>query len=85
LDRRTVPGLDCTSEVDGAVAILIVGEDLAADVRTTPVWLVGSSNSESGSGWAAWDDPTKMYARTAGPRLWQRTGLQPGDMDVECM
>jgi acetyl-CoA acetyltransferase len=26
-----------------------------------------------------------MYARTAGPRLWNRTGLSPSDMDVACM
>jgi acetyl-CoA acetyltransferase len=26
-----------------------------------------------------------MYARTAGPQLWNRTGLRPGDMDLACM
>jgi acetyl-CoA acetyltransferase len=77
--------LDCTYEVDGAVAILVVGEDLARDAAQPPVWLVGSSNSQSGAGWSMWDDPTRMYSATAGPRLWERTGLKASDMDVACM
>jgi acetyl-CoA acetyltransferase len=76
---------DCTSEVDGAVAILLAGEDVARGTARLPVWLVGSSNSQSGAGWTAWDDPTEMYARTAGPRLWASTGLTPSDMDLACM
>jgi acetyl-CoA acetyltransferase len=76
---------DCTAEVDGAVAILIAGEDMAVTCQQQPVWLVGSANSQSGSGWSAWDDPTAMYARTVGPRLWDRTGLRPADMDFACM
>ena len=76
---------DCTSEVDGACAVLLVGEDLARDVKTTPIWLLGSSNAQSGSGWMNWDDPTRMYARSAGPKIWERTGLRPEDMDLACM
>ncbi|MCW2508465.1 MAG: hypothetical protein JWP68_1613 [Modestobacter sp.] len=76
---------DCTAEVDGAVAILVAGEDIAVTCRQSPVWLLGSANSQGGSGWSAWDDPTAMYARTAGPQLWNRTGLRPGDMDLACM
>lgn len=76
---------DCTSEVDGAVAILLVGESLAADIRPAPVWLVGSAGSQGCSGWSAWDDPTRMYAHTVGPRIWERTGLRPSDMQVACM
>ena len=76
---------DCTSEVDGAVAILLAGVDLAHVASPAPVWLVGSSNSQGTTGWTAWDDPTEMYARSAGPRIWERTGLQPSDVDVACM
>jgi len=76
---------DCTSEVDGAVAVLVAGEEVAAGTATAPVWLVGSSNSQSGAGWSAWDDPTEMYARTAGPKIWERTGYTPADMDLACM
>jgi acetyl-CoA acetyltransferase len=76
---------DCTSEVDGACAVLMVGEDLVKDVKTTPIWLVGSSNSQSGSGWMNWSDPTKMYAATAGPKIWAKTGLTAAEMDFACM
>ena len=77
--------LDCTSEVDGAVAILITGEDIARDCKQPPIWLVGSSNSQSGAGWTGWDDPTKMFARSAGRKIWKKTELTPADMDVACM
>ncbi|MEV0766795.1 thiolase C-terminal domain-containing protein [Nocardia salmonicida] len=77
--------LDCTSEVDGAVAILIAGEDVVRGTAQPPVWLVGSSNSQSGAGFVGWDDPTEMYSRTAGPRLWDKTGLSPSDIDLACM
>jgi acetyl-CoA acetyltransferase len=76
---------DCTSEVDGAVAILLAGDQLVRQATTSPVWLVGSSNSHGTTGWNEWDDPTTMYARTAGPRIWERTRLSPGDIDVACM
>lgn len=76
---------DCTAEVDGAVAILLAREEVAITCDKPPVWLVGSSNSHSGAGWSTWDDPTAMYSRTAGPLLWERTGLAPSDMDFACM
>lgn len=77
--------LDCTSEVDGAVAILIAREDIARDSAQAPIWLVGSSNSQSGAGWTGWNDPTEMYAGSAGPKIWARTSLTPADIDVACM
>jgi acetyl-CoA acetyltransferase len=76
---------DCSYEVDGAVAIVITSANVAADTAQPPMWLVGSSNSQSGAGWTGWDDMTSMYARTAGPRLWNRTGLVAQDMDVALM
>jgi acetyl-CoA acetyltransferase len=76
---------DCSYEVDGAVAIVITAADVAADTAQPPMWLVGSSNSQSGAGWIGWDDMTTMYARTAGPRIWNRTGLTAQDMDVALM
>ncbi|MCW2829992.1 MAG: lipid-transfer protein [Aeromicrobium sp.] len=76
---------DCTAETDGAVAILLTREDIAVSAPNPPVWLVGSSNSQSGAPWSAWDDPTKMFARSAGPRIWENTGLKPEDMDFACM
>jgi len=76
---------DCTYEVDGAVAILITSAEVARDGAQPPMWLVGSSNSQSGAGWIGWEDMTSMYAKTAGPRLWNRTGLCAADMDIALM
>jgi acetyl-CoA acetyltransferase len=76
---------DCAYEVDGAVAVLLTSADVLASSQQPPVWLVGSADSQSGIGWTEWDDPTTMYSRYAAPRLWQRTGLGPADMDVACM
>ena len=76
---------DCAYEVDGAVAVLITGADIAKDTAKAPVWLVGSSNSQSGCNWVQWDDQSSMYSRTAGPRLWSSTGLRPADIDVALM
>jgi acetyl-CoA acetyltransferase len=76
---------DCTTEVDGAVAILIAGEDVVAQSGRAPVWLVGSSNTQSGAGWTQARDTTKKYASIAGPRIWERTGLTPADMDLACI
>lgn len=76
---------DCTYEVDGAVAILITSAEVARDGAQPPMWLVGSSNSQSGAGWIEWEDMASMYAKTAGPRLWNRTGLSAADMDIALM
>lgn len=76
---------DCAFEVDGAVAVIVAGEDVARDAAQPPVWLLGSANSQSGAGWIQWDDMTSMYSRTVAPRLWQRTGLRPADVDVALM
>jgi acetyl-CoA acetyltransferase len=76
---------DCAYEVDGAVALVLTSAERARDSRGQPVWLVGSANSLSGSGWLAWPDMTEMYSHTAGPRLWKRTGLGPQDIDVALM
>ncbi len=76
---------DCAYEVDGAVAMVITSASIAADTPHRPIWYLGGAGSLSGSGWLAWSDMTQMYSRTAGPRLWQRTGVKPTDIDVALM
>ena len=55
---------DCTAETDGAVAVVLARAELAADCAQPPVWLVGSSNSQSGAGW--WIDINDDAALTVG-------------------
>nr|WP_198287078.1 hypothetical protein [Frankia sp. QA3] len=63
---------DCTAEVDGAVAILLAGADVAADCAQPPVWLVDSVNHHGASGWTAWPDLSQMYSVKAGPNCGPR-------------
>lgn len=77
---------DCAYEADGAVALVITSEDRARDLAHEPVRIVGwSESSRHGSSWEQWPDLTSMYSAVAGPRLWERTGLSPADMDVACI
>jgi acetyl-CoA acetyltransferase len=76
---------DCSYEVDGAVAIVLAGEEMARKSTRDPVWLAAAAESHAGTGWDQWDDMTTMYSREAGPRLWKRSGLQPSDVDVACL
>lgn len=77
---------DCTFEVDGAVALVVTSLDRAADLRHAPVRLLGAADSSGmGGSWDQWDDLTCMFSAHAAPRLWARTGLGPGDIDVACM
>ncbi len=76
---------DCCYEVDGAVAIVLTGAERARRLRQPPVWLVGGADSfGQGATWDRWEDMGTMYGRHAAPRLWKRTGLTPGDMDIAC-
>lgn len=77
---------DCTYEVDGAVAIVVTSAERAADLAHKPVHVLGAADSNRfGGSVDQWDDLTCMYSRDAAPRLWSRTGLRPGDIDVACM
>jgi acetyl-CoA acetyltransferase len=76
---------DCAYEVDGAVAVVITSADRAADSPHRPIWYHGGAGSLSGSGWLAWSNMTEMYSHTAGPRVWERTGVKPSDIDVALM
>lgn len=77
---------DCAYEVDGAVALVITTSERAADLRHPAVYPIGAADATGAGGMPdQWEDQTAMYSRDAAPRLWARTGLKPGDMDVACM
>jgi len=77
---------DCCLETDGAVALVITALDRARDLRHQPVRLLAEAEAHTHGG--SWDQPpdlASMYSAQAGPRLWSRTALRPGDVDVACM
>lgn len=77
---------DCCYEVDGSVALVLTTDDRARDLRHPPIRVVGQGASSGyGGSWDQFDDPTCMYSRDAARRLWSKTGLQAGDIDVALM
>jgi acetyl-CoA acetyltransferase len=77
---------DCCYECDGAVALVLTSAERAASLPNRPVYplAVSDSNGQGGSV-DQWDDMTCMYSREAGPRLWNKVGLGPEDMDLALM
>jgi acetyl-CoA acetyltransferase len=77
---------DCAYEVDGAVALVLTSAERAADLRHPPVYPIGAAEGTGAGGMPdVWIDQTSMYSRIVAPKLWHRTGLGPGDMDIACM
>lgn len=78
--------LDCSLEVDGAVAILLTLPERALDAPHRPVYLHGGEYTfNSGGSWNSWPDFTEMYPSLIADKFWSRFGMQPADIDVACM
>jgi acetyl-CoA acetyltransferase len=77
---------DCCYEVDGAVALVVTSAERAADLAHKPVYplAVADANGQGGNV-DLWDDMTCMYSRDTAPRLWNKVGLGPEDMDLALM
>ena len=77
---------DCAYEVDGAVALVLTSAERAADLRHPAVYPIGAAEGTGAGGMSdQWPDMTSMYSRIVAPKLWDRTGLGPADMDIACM
>lgn len=79
---------DCTSEVDGACAVLVTSTTRARSLRHPPA-VIASAAYMSGPqpGWDAgdfllWDDCSRNYTSYLAPRLWQWAGIDPHDVDM---
>lgn len=74
--------LDCDSHIDGATAIVLSARDAAKDCRKPPLQIeaIGMALGGLGVGVHA-PDFLSMGAERAGQMLWQRTDMQPGDLD----
>lgn len=77
---------DCTTEVDGAAAVLVTSLERARDLRQTPAviasaaWATHGFDLDMGSS-LRYDDYLRNFsAHLAGP-LWQRAGVGPQDVD----
>jgi acetyl-CoA acetyltransferase len=74
---------DCDPPIDGATVIIVSHIDAARSLRKPPLRIEAMSGALHGrNSWDQFEDLTSMAANDAGRRLWERTDLKPGDVDV---
>ena len=74
---------DCDPPIDGATVVIVSHIDAARTLRKPPLRIEAMSGALHGrNSWDQFEDLTSMAAADAGRRLWQRTDLEPGDVDV---
>jgi hypothetical protein len=79
---------DCTTEVDGACAVLVTSTSRARDLRRRPVVIRGAAYvAGKGSGLDAgdallWDDLSRNYTGLLAEDLWGGAGMRPDDADM---
>jgi acetyl-CoA acetyltransferase len=78
---------DCTSEVDGAHAVLVTSLGRARDMRQRPAVISGSAwvtagYDVDGGGMHLYKDMSRNFSSHLADRLWGSAGLGPSDVDV---
>ena len=82
---RTV---DCTVEVDGAVAVVVTSTERARDLAVPPAvieggaWVTGRGSGLDIADLHSWPDFTRNCQHALAPRLWRAAGLGPAEVDV---
>jgi acetyl-CoA acetyltransferase len=79
--------VDCTTEVDGAAAVLVTSLDRARDLQQTPAVITGSAWVTHGfdldmGGALLYDDYSHNFANHLAGPLWKSAGLGPEDVDL---
>lgn len=79
---------DCTTEADGACAVLVTSRERAADLRHDPVIIEGAAyGTTKRSGLDAgdallWEDMTRNYTDSIADDLWSSARMSPADVDM---
>ena len=73
--------LDCSLVSDGGAAIVLTSAERAADMKQTPVYLLGAGEGHSHEHISAARNLTTSAAKEAGQRAFEMSGLRPTDMD----
>ncbi|WP_009472453.1 acetyl-CoA acetyltransferase [Rhodococcus sp. JVH1] len=74
--------LHCCIRSDGGAAAVLVAEDRVKDLRSEPVWVLGTGEATSHMLTSQWDDMTVGPASITGPLAFERAGLKPTDVDI---
>jgi acetyl-CoA acetyltransferase len=77
--------LQCCIRSDGGCAVVLAAEDRIADVRTEPVWVLGTGQHVSHTTMSEWRDFTTGPAAISGPPAFAQAGVTPGDIDLACV
>jgi acetyl-CoA acetyltransferase len=72
----------CCIRSDGGAAAVLVSAERAKDLRSKPVWVLGSAETTSHMLTSQWDDLTIGPAAVSGPLAFARAGVSPSDVDV---
>lgn len=79
--------VDCTTEVDGAAAVVVTSLERARDLKLPPAvirsaaWATSGFDLDMGST-LRYPDFTRGYAALLADRLWRNAGVGPADVDV---
>jgi len=73
--------LDCSLVSDGGSAIVLTSSERAADMKQTPIYLLGAGEGHSHEHISAARNLTTSAAKEAGQRAFEMSGLCPTDMD----
>ncbi len=80
--------VDCTTEVDGACAVVLTTPERAKDAPHPGIGIESAAYSLGrGSGldmadMATWPDLSRNYTSMLADRLWKTAGMQPTDIDI---
>lgn len=85
--------LDCSMTAEGGAALLLTSADLASELKTDPVWILGGGVDHTGpsyqhppsfdiAGSAADAVPNGWVGRRAAEQSFAMAGLTPADVDV---
>lgn len=74
--------LHCCIRSDGGAAAVLVSADRAKDLKSKPVWVLGTGETTSHMLTSQWDDLTVGPAAVSGSMAFSRAGVSPSDVDV---
>lgn len=74
--------LQCCIRSDGGAAVVLVAEDRVRDLKSKPIWVLGTAEAASHVSMSQWTDFTTSSAAVSGPLAFERAGLKPSEIDV---
>jgi acetyl-CoA acetyltransferase len=74
---------DCDVPCDGATAVIVSRRERAKDLRNAPLRVEAVGTRLDGRpSWDQFDDLSTMANRAAGKQIWERTELEPSDVQM---